>query len=164
MTFFLCDTSLFGAGDLLICKYATEGKLIDLNESRPGKWKLDPNWKPQMLDSLQTASIPTHIPSNLLTFPLAHRPGRFAPSGLTHDGELARPLLGGDDLQGGGDGLDADDGLVGVVGARHGQLQVSAHQQLGRDVLELQRGELQRTDGRTDEQTDEQINGFKSHQ
>lgn len=74
--------------------------------------------------------------------------------GLTHDGELARPLLGGDDLQGGGDGLDADDGLVGVVGAWHGQLQVAAHQQLGGDVLELQRGELQWTDKQTDRQTD----------
>lgn len=72
---------------------------------------------------------------------------------LTHDGELARPLLGGDDLQRGGDGLDADDGLVGVVGAWHGQLQVAAHQQLRRDVLELQGGELQWTDGRTEKRT-----------
>lgn len=56
-------------------------------------------------------------------------------SNLTHDGELAWALLGGDDLQGGGDGLDADDGLVGVVGAWYGQLQVAAHQQLWRHVL-----------------------------
>lgn len=30
-TFFLHDASVFSSGDLLICKYATEGKLIDLN-------------------------------------------------------------------------------------------------------------------------------------
>lgn len=66
-------------------------------------------------------------------------------SNLTHDGEFAWALLGGDDLQGGGDGLDANDGLVGVVSAWYGQLQVAAHQQLGRHVLQLQRGELQRT-------------------
>lgn len=56
-------------------------------------------------------------------------------SNLTHDGELAWALLGGDDLQGGGDGLYADDGLVGVVCAWYGQLQVAAHQQLRRHVL-----------------------------
>lgn len=56
-------------------------------------------------------------------------------SNLTHDGELAWALLGGDDLQGGGYGLDADDGLVGVVSAWYGQLQVTAHQKLRRHVL-----------------------------
>lgn len=61
----------------------------------------------------------------------------FSPR-LTHDGEFSWALLGGDDLQGGGNGLDADDGLVGVVSAWYSQLQVPAHQQLGRHVLKLQ--------------------------
>ena len=72
------------------------------------------------------------------------------PAKLTHDGEFAWALLGGDDLQGGGDGLDADDGLVGVVSARYGQLQVPAHQQLWRHVLELQGGQLESWWGRGD--------------
>lgn len=57
------------------------------------------------------------------------------PPNLTHDGELSWALFGGDDLQGSGDGLDADDRLVGVVGAWYSQLQVAAHQQLRRHVL-----------------------------
>lgn len=44
------------------------------------------------------------------------RPVQFS-ANLTHDCEFAWALLGGDDLQGGGDGLDADDGLVGVISA-----------------------------------------------
>ena len=56
-------------------------------------------------------------------------------SSLTHDGEFAWALLGGDDLQGGGDGLDADDRLVGVISAWYSQLQVPAHQQLRRHIL-----------------------------
>ena len=48
------------------------------------------------------------------------RPVQFSPN-LTHDGELAWALFGGDDLQRGGDGLDADDRLVGVVSAGYGQ-------------------------------------------
>lgn len=64
------------------------------------------------------------------------------PPYLTHDGELAWTLLGGNDLQRGSDGLDANDRLVGVVCARHSQLQVATHQQLGRNVLQLQGGEL----------------------
>lgn len=54
---------------------------------------------------------------------------------LTHDGEFTWALLGGDDLQGGGDGLDANDRLVGVVSAGHGELQVPTHQQLWRHIL-----------------------------
>lgn len=61
---------------------------------------------------------------------------------LTHDGELAWALLGGDDLQRGGDGLNTDDGLIGVISARHCKLQVSAHQKLRRYVLQLQGGQL----------------------
>lgn len=57
------------------------------------------------------------------------------PPYLTHDGEFAWALLGGDDLQGGGDGLDADDRLVGVISAWYSKLQVSAHQQLWRHIL-----------------------------
>lgn len=112
----------------LVCKHFTEGKFINLNESRPGNWKQNPNWNVSRAFRQESPLI---------------SPDFLWPAGLTHDGELSGPLLGGDDLQGGGDGLDADDGLVGVVGAGHGQLQVAAHQQLGRDVLELQRGELQ---------------------
>ena len=52
---------------------------------------------------------------------------QFSPN-LTHDSEFAWALFGGDDLQGGGDGLDADDRLVGVVSAWYSQLQVPAHQ------------------------------------
>lgn len=55
------------------------------------------------------------------------RPEQFSPN-HTHDGEFAWALFGGDDLQGGGDGLDADDRLVGVISARYSQLQVPAHQ------------------------------------
>lgn len=62
----------------------------------------------------------------------------------THDGEFARPLLGGDDLQGRRDGLDANNGLVGVIGSRNGELQVATHQQLWRHILQLQGGELRR--------------------
>lgn len=64
------------------------------------------------------------------------------PPNLTHDGELAWALLGGDDLQGGGDRLDANDGLVGVVSAGYSELQVPAHQQLWRNILQLQGGQL----------------------
>lgn len=61
---------------------------------------------------------------------------------LTHDGELAWALLGGDDLERGGDRLNADDGLIGVISAWHCELQVSAHQKLRRYVLQLQGGQL----------------------
>lgn len=61
-------------------------------------------------------------------------PVRFPPN-LTHDGEFSWALLGGDDLQGGGNGLDADDRLVRVVCAWHSELQVSAHEQLWRHIL-----------------------------
>lgn len=66
---------------------------------------------------------------------------QFSPN-LTHDGELAWALLGGDDLQRGGDGLNADDRLVGVISAWYSQLQVPAHQQLWRHILQLQGGQL----------------------
>lgn len=60
----------------------------------------------------------------------------------THDGEFARALLRGDDLQGGCDRLDSNDGLVGVISSRYGELQVATHQQLWRHVLQLQGGQL----------------------
>lgn len=64
------------------------------------------------------------------------------PPYLTHDGEFAWALLGGDDLQRGSDGLDANDRLVGVISAGYCELQVATHQQLRRHILELQGGEL----------------------
>lgn len=66
---------------------------------------------------------------------------QFSPN-LTHDGEFAWALLGGDDLQRGGDGLDANDRLVGVISAGYSKLQVSTHQQLWRNILQLQGGQL----------------------
>lgn len=63
------------------------------------------------------------------------RPDALSCQSLTHNGEFAWALLGGDDLQRRCDGLNADDRLIGVISARHRQLQVSAHQQLRRHVL-----------------------------
>lgn len=61
---------------------------------------------------------------------------------LTHERQLPGPLLGGDDLQGRCYGLNANDGLVGVVRSWHGQLKVPAHQKFGGNILQFQGGEL----------------------
>ena len=53
------------------------------------------------------------------------------------DDQFPGSLLGGDDIEGGGHSLDVNDGLVGLVGPRHRQLQVLTGQQFGRDILEL---------------------------
>ena len=57
--------------------------------------------------------------------------------GLTHKRQLPGPLFGCDDLQRRRDGLNANDGLVGVVSSRHRQFQIPAHQKFGGDVLQL---------------------------
>lgn len=61
---------------------------------------------------------------------------------LTHQGQLPGPLLGRDDLQRWGYGLNADDWLVGVIGSWHSQFKVPAHQKFGGNILQLQGCEL----------------------
>ena len=57
--------------------------------------------------------------------------------GLTHERQLPGPLLGCDDLQRRRDGLNANDGLVGVISSWHSQFQIPAHQKFGGDILQL---------------------------
>ena len=54
---------------------------------------------------------------------------------LTLDDKLPRSLFGGDDIERGSDAADVYNGLVGLVRSRHSQFKVSAHQEVGRDVL-----------------------------
>lgn len=58
------------------------------------------------------------------------------------DLELARPLLGRDHRQLGVEGADANDGVLGLVGARHGEHEVARRVQRGRDVREVEGVEL----------------------
>lgn len=67
---------------------------------------------------------------------------RYARLVLTHQRQLPRPLLGRDDLQRWGYGLNANDRLVGVICSWHSQFQVSAHQKFGGNILQLQGREL----------------------
>ena len=56
---------------------------------------------------------------------------------LTHKCQLPGPLLGRDDLQRRRYGLNANDGLVGVIGSWHSQFKVPAHQEFGGNILQL---------------------------
>ena len=61
---------------------------------------------------------------------------------LTEDAKLARSLFRVDDGECAQHALDAHNGFVGFVRAGHRQLQVVAHEEFGRHVLQLQRRQL----------------------
>ena len=60
----------------------------------------------------------------------------------TVDAELARFLFGKEDLESCFDSMNADERRGGVIRARNGDLKVTTHEQLGGDVLQLQRSQL----------------------
>lgn len=62
---------------------------------------------------------------------------------LAFDAEFAWPLLARDDLQGALDARNANDRLVWVVASRHREFKVLALEQFRRDVLQLQRRQLE---------------------
>lgn len=91
---------------------------------------------------MSSLALPTDIKTAAGQMAGSHFRREKVCSVLTHQGQLPGPLLGCDDLQRWGYGLNANDRLVGVICSWHSQLKVSAHQKFGGHILQLQGCEL----------------------